>query len=132
MLTVFTSGIHPTIGRTLRTVGTGPGGRAAFLDQLADPRDSSQIPAKPILSYVGAANFPVDGLVFESSEFVDPQGGVTAQDLGLATSPVAPFTPAISTGVDLDPKFTLTTPISAPGTWAAPASPRSWRVSSTM
>jgi hypothetical protein len=55
----------------------GAGGRAAFLDSLADGSDSSKIPRKPTVAYAGPVGFPLDGLTFRSSAFSDPQGDGT-------------------------------------------------------
>ncbi len=53
---------------------SGQQGRDAYLDALvADPL----LPAKPTISYSGAAGFPQDGLAFTSSAFSDPQGAGT-------------------------------------------------------
>jgi hypothetical protein len=56
----------------------GPGGRAAFLDQLqASSGEATQMPGTPTITYVGAANYPLDGLTFQTSAFSDPQGAGT-------------------------------------------------------
>ena len=73
----------------------GAGGRAAFLDSLqASGGDGPLIPTTPTITYAGAANFPVDGLAFQSSAFADPQGSTTfaAMEWRLAeiTDPAAP------------------------------------------
>ena len=52
----------------------GAGGRAAFLDRLADRTEGSHIPDQPRISYVGAPGFPGNALRFKSSAFDDPQG----------------------------------------------------------
>jgi len=57
--------------------GVGPGGRAAFLDSLADGSEGQFIPGKPSIVYVGDANFPANSLRFRSSAFSDPQGSGT-------------------------------------------------------
>lgn len=58
--------------------GSGPavgaGGRGAYLDTLADSADAGVLPYKPTISYTGAASHPINGLVFRSSTFSDPQG----------------------------------------------------------
>jgi hypothetical protein len=58
--------------------GSGPsvgaGGRGAFLDSIADNRDSGQLPATPTIAHTGAALFSTDQLSFRSSVFSDPQG----------------------------------------------------------
>lgn len=70
------------------------GGRAAYLDLISDSLDAGQLPAKPTISYSGAANYPVDGLAFTSSAFSDPQGAdtfaATQWRIGEITDPAAP------------------------------------------
>lgn len=65
------------------------GGRAAFLDILQEDDD---IPATPVISYDGPANFPPGQLVFTSSNFSDPQGAATyaSTQWRIAESPPAP------------------------------------------
>ncbi len=63
------------------------GGRVAYLDTLADTTlspvnaggvaESTLIPSKPTITYTGAAGYPLDGLAFSTSAFVDPQGNTT-------------------------------------------------------
>lgn len=48
-----------------------------------------------------------------SLEFFDIAGSSTASNLGLVTDPATPFTAGNPNGLDLDPKLTLTTPVSA-------------------
>lgn len=55
----------------------GPGGRAAFLDSLADDTEGHLIPDQPTIAYVGEPNYPLNGLRFETSPFSDPQGNGT-------------------------------------------------------
>jgi hypothetical protein len=50
------------------------GGQAAYLETVA--RDAA-IPVQPTLSFVGSAGYPLDGLLFRSSAFADPQGANT-------------------------------------------------------
>ncbi len=52
----------------------GAGGRAAFLDSLADGAEGHLIPEKPTITYLGDPNFPTNGLYFRRSTFDDPQG----------------------------------------------------------
>jgi hypothetical protein len=70
------------------------GGRAAYLDGISDGMDAGQLPATPTISYTGAADFPVDGLAFRSSAFIDPQGATTFGAMqwrvGEVTDPAAP------------------------------------------
>ncbi len=51
-----------------------PGGRDAYLDALADAADAGLLPAKPTISYAGTPGHPVNGLVFRTGAFSDPQG----------------------------------------------------------
>lgn len=82
-----------------------PGGRAAQLDLIdttgfTTPNGSSiggdggAIPSKPVITYSGTANYPVDGLVFTTSAFADPQGagtfGAVQWRIGEITDPTAP------------------------------------------
>lgn len=53
---------------------SGQQGRDAFLDYL---QTDAAIPATPVVSYTGAADFPANGLAFTSSAFSDPQGAGT-------------------------------------------------------
>lgn len=58
----------------------GAGGRAAFLDTLqlgVSNSEGTQIPNTPTITYAGVANFPVNSLVFNTSNFVDPQGAAS-------------------------------------------------------
>ena len=52
----------------------GTGGRAAFLDRLADRTEGNFIPNQPSISYVGTPGYPGNDLRFETSAFDDPQG----------------------------------------------------------
>lgn len=54
--------------------GVGPGGRAAFLDQLADSKEGRYIPQQPQISYIGASGYPGNDLRFKTTPFADPQG----------------------------------------------------------
>ena len=61
---------------------TGPtvpsGGRAAYLDQLANAEgDSTRIPHTPVLAYKGPDGHPVNALFFETGPFADRQGADT-------------------------------------------------------
>jgi len=64
----WSGGSGPTVGA---------GGRAAFLDSIADGPDAGRLPATPMISYTGVAGFPTDGLQFQTSAFTDPQGSGT-------------------------------------------------------
>jgi len=52
----------------------GAGGRARFLDNLADNAEGAFIPDTPAITYVGEPDFPVNDLRFQTSAFSDPQG----------------------------------------------------------
>ncbi len=55
--------------------GVGAGGRGAHLDTLqASQGEGGRIPGTPTIRYTGTAEFPSNGLQFESSAFSDPQG----------------------------------------------------------
>lgn len=57
---------------------SGTQGRDAFLDYLQGSMgEASLIPNTPTLTYTGSPGFPTNGLVFETSEFSDPQGSGT-------------------------------------------------------
>jgi hypothetical protein len=58
----------------------GAGGRAAFLDALQNGVSNSEgstIPSTPTITYSGVAGFPVNSLVFNTTNFSDPQGAGT-------------------------------------------------------
>ncbi|MBB5351249.1 hypothetical protein HNR46_001485 [Haloferula luteola] len=55
----------------------GAGGRAAYLDSLADGPDSGLLPVRPTLTYLGDEEHSVNGLAFQTSAFADPQGAGT-------------------------------------------------------
>lgn len=79
-------------GSTGPTVG--PGGRAVYLDGLADGPDAGLLPATPVISYTGDPAHPVGGLSFQCSPFSDPQGpatfGAMAWRIGEIEDPGAP------------------------------------------
>ena len=50
------------------------GGNSTRLDTVAN---DAAIPNRPTITYVGTNGYPVDGLVFQSSAFADPQGAGT-------------------------------------------------------
>jgi hypothetical protein len=72
----------------------GAGGRATYLDGIADNADAGLLPAKPVISYSGSPGHPVDGLAFSASAFADPQGagsfGGMAWRIGEIHDPSAP------------------------------------------
>jgi len=55
----------------------GIGGRAAFLDSLADGEEGHLIPEKPTITYIGELAYPTNALFFQRSAFNDPQGSGT-------------------------------------------------------
>ena len=83
------SGESEFIGPTV-----GPGGRAVYLDQIADNADTGLLPAKPTLIYEGSPGHPVNDLQFRATSFSDPQGAGTfaAMEWRVAeiTDPTAP------------------------------------------
>jgi len=64
------------------------GGRAAFLDQIAD---EPAIPNQPSITYTGRAGFPAGGLEFTSSNFSDPQGDGTFGKIEWRIAEVTPL-----------------------------------------
>lgn len=54
---------------------SGQQGRDAWLDiHQGANGEASRIPNTPVITYTGPANYPTNGLSFETSEFADPQG----------------------------------------------------------
>jgi hypothetical protein len=102
-------------GATGPTVGAG--GRAAYLDGLADNADAGLLPTRPGIGYVGAANHPLNGLAFQASNFSDPQGSATFGGMqwriGQIENPAAPaYDPAADFIMEYTPAWesgTLTT-----------------------
>ena len=83
------------VGGTWPGASVGPGGRAAYLDELqASNGEGASIPSTPTITYSGLLNFPANGLVFESSGFSDPQGentfGAMEWRVAKITNPNAP------------------------------------------
>jgi hypothetical protein len=70
----------------------GAGGRAAFLDGLAEGADGSRVPNKPSIAYIGEPNHPINGLRFRTSAFSDPQGAGT---FGAMKWRIAEVSPAV-------------------------------------
>lgn len=72
----------------------GAGGRAAFLDSIADGPDTGQLPLTPVITYSGSEGFPTDALQFQTSSFSDPQGNESFASLewriGEIEDPTAP------------------------------------------
>jgi len=66
-------------GSTWPGGNVGTGGRAAFLDtKQAENGEGALIPAKPTITYTGAANHPINGLTFTTSAYTDPQSNAFA------------------------------------------------------
>lgn len=77
----------------------GPGGRAAYLDELAAAEDEdTKIPHRPQVTYIGGDGFPMDHLAFRSSPFSDPQGNHT---FGAYHWRIAEFSPDWTVNADL-------------------------------
>lgn len=78
-------GVGPTVGA---------GGRAAYLDAIADGPDAGLLPARPVISYTGPPGFPVNKISFSTTPFTDPQGAHTfaamAWRVGGVHDPAAP------------------------------------------
>ncbi len=64
-------------------------GLHALIPSLAD----AAIPDTPTISYIGAANYPVNDLRFETSAFSDPQGAGTFGAMKWRIARVEPYTP---------------------------------------
>lgn len=88
----------------------GAGGRAAFLDSLADNTDGHLIPAKPSIIYAGEPGFPTNALRFQVSPFADPQGPGTFGAMMWRIAEVSP-------GVAVTPEPTGTTLLPAGARW---------------
>lgn len=69
----------------------GAGGRAAFLDSLADGPDAGRLPTRPTVTYTGPGGFPIDALTFRASGFSDPQGSGTFQAMEWRLAEVSIF-----------------------------------------
>ncbi len=70
----------------------GDGGRAAFLDQLADNADGHLVPDRPWIAYIGEPNYPINKLRFWTSPFSDPQGDGTFGAMKWRVAEVSPHT----------------------------------------
>ncbi|RYD32880.1 MAG: hypothetical protein EOP86_14680, partial [Verrucomicrobiaceae bacterium] len=97
-----------------------PNGRDAYLDSIMDSGDSGQLPAKPVITYAGDANHPLDGLRFTASEFSDPQGAGDFAGIqwrvGEITDPAAPaYDPAADRVYEAEAVWESGT-LTAPGT----------------
>lgn len=68
----------------------GPGGRAAFLDSLADGAEGGLIPHRPTVTYAGESGFPTNALRFRTSAFSDPQGAHTFAAMKWRIAEVSP------------------------------------------
>lgn len=66
-------------GSTWPDTNVGVGGRAAYLDTLGNSlgENATKYPALPVITYTGAAGYPVTGLKFSTGAFSDPQGADT-------------------------------------------------------
>lgn len=73
----------------------GAGGWVTRLDALAS---DGNIPTRPTITYVGTNGYPVDGLVFKSSAFADPNGAGTFAAMQWRVAEVLP-TNAVVTNV---------------------------------
>ena len=62
---------------------------------------------------ISAGSLDFDIATGGSLTFVDPQGSNVGADLGIVQSPATPITDLAGTGLDLDPKLSWSTPISA-------------------
>ncbi|MEZ5302308.1 MAG: CotH kinase family protein [Verrucomicrobiales bacterium] len=67
---------------------SGSDGRDAYLDALAfDPF----VPDRPALTYTGIANFPVNGIALQSSDFSDPNGNSTFAAMEYRLAEITPY-----------------------------------------
>jgi len=108
----------------------GAGGRAAFLDSLADNTDGNLIPAKPSIAYTGEPEFPTNALRFQVSPFADPQGPGTFEAMmwriaevspGVAVTPEPAGTSLVPAGAKWRYFKGTVTPSPRPGMWHEPA-----------
>lgn len=85
--------------------GVGAGGRAAFLDSLADGTDGHLIPDRPSASYSGEPGWPSNALRFQVSPFSDPQSDHTFAAMKWRIAEVSPGSEVIppTEGVTLIP-----------------------------
>lgn len=104
----------------------GAGGRAAFLDSLADGAEGDSIPRTPTVTYVGEPGFPANALRFQTSAFSDPQGAYTFAAMKWRIAEVSPDTqgPAQPDSLTLVPDRAswrylkgLTEPSATTGAW---------------
>lgn len=68
----------------------GAGGRAKFIDDLADGIENAYTPAKPAINYIGEPGYPVNNLRFQTSDFNDPQGSNTFEAIRWRIAKVEP------------------------------------------
>lgn len=68
---------------------SGSYGLHSLLSVIADPA----IPHTPSVTYIGAENFPINDLKFQTSAFSDPQGSGTFAALKWRIAEVEPYTP---------------------------------------
>ena len=93
-----------------------PGGRAAFLDQIAA---DTGIPDTPTIQYIGDTNYPINGLSFQCSEFNDPQGAGTFGKIEWRIGEVSGLSEALVSSGDTWKYFDGGTDPGA--TWAQPS-----------
>ncbi len=96
-------------GSTWPGANVGVGGRAAFLDSLGDSAaELALTPARPTISAIGAANFPVNDLRFSTSAFSDPQGAgdFKAQQWRIAeVNASATYTPGVPRLLEINASY---------------------------
>ena len=77
--------------------GVGAGGWVTRLDAVAAAAgDSTAIPTRPVVTFIGTNNYPVDGLLFQSSAFADPQGAGTFGGMRWRIAEVLPATTVVT------------------------------------
>ena len=82
--------------------GVGPGGRAAYLDNvLTASGEEALIPDTPTITYVGDPGMAANQLAFQTTAFADPQGAGTFGAMQWRISEVS----NVSAGLDPNEKF---------------------------
>ncbi|MAT68920.1 MAG: hypothetical protein CMJ58_05295 [Planctomycetaceae bacterium] len=85
----------------------GPGGRAAYLDDvLAASGEESLIPLTPAISYVGDPGMAANQLTFQTSAFADPQGAGTFGAVQWRISEVTDVSAGLNPSVDFLDEWT--------------------------